>query len=125
LHRRDFIAHTGERQEIKVRTETLDALIPARASVDFIKIDVEGAEGLVITGGLDTIARTRPFIVFEHGKKSSLDFGVTPEDLYDALVNRCGLQISLLADWLFASPPLTKIGFVHSREWYFLAHPER
>lgn len=125
LHRREFIAHSGARHEIKVQTQKLDALIPAHARIDFIKIDVEGAEGLVIQGGLDTITRNRPFIVFEHGGQSSLDFGIAPQTLYDALVERCGLRISLLGDWLSAKPALTKSRFIGNREWYFLAHPAR
>lgn len=125
LHSRDFIACAGVRQEIKVRTETLDAAIPAHQKIDFIKIDVEGAEGLVVAGGMDTIARNRPFIVFEHGRRSSLDFGVPPERIYQALVERCGLRISLLADWLCGRPALTRSAFAGSGDWYFLAHPAR
>lgn len=34
--------------------------------LDFIKIDVEGAEGLVIKGGEKTISKYKPIICFEH-----------------------------------------------------------
>lgn len=122
LHKRDFIRHTEPRQEIKVRTERLDALIPEDIHIDFIKIDVEGAEGLVLAGALDTIKRNRPFIVLEHGASSSEDFGIRSETIYDLLVERCDLKISLLADWLKGKGPLTKLQFLRMSEWYFLAH---
>jgi len=34
--------------------------------LDFIKIDVEGAEGLVIAGGRETILKYKPIVCFEH-----------------------------------------------------------
>lgn len=43
---------------------TLDSLeLPG---LDFIKIDVEGAEGLVIMGGKETIKKYKPVVCFEH-----------------------------------------------------------
>jgi FkbM family methyltransferase len=43
----------------------LDSLVPAEAEVDFIKVDVEGAEYNALLGGLETIRRCRPIIVSE------------------------------------------------------------
>ena len=48
----------------KLRVETLDSLnLPG---LDFMKIDVEGAEGLVIQGAIETIKKYKPVICFEH-----------------------------------------------------------
>ena len=48
----------------KMTLTTLDSLeLPG---LDFIKIDVEGAEGLVIRGGNETIEKYKPVICFEH-----------------------------------------------------------
>src|SRR5215204_5599371 len=55
-------------QAIPVRLETLDTDLPEGYVPHFIKIDVEGAERLVFEGGIRTIARHRPTILFEHGK---------------------------------------------------------
>ncbi|HUQ90188.1 MAG TPA: FkbM family methyltransferase [Bryobacteraceae bacterium] len=49
---------------IQCPTERLDAVSGLRAP-DFIKIDVEGAEPLVIQGAMDTIRKSMPVIVFE------------------------------------------------------------
>lgn len=123
LNRREFIRPDKAREQITVRTERLDAVIPRTMKINFIKVDVEGAEGLVIGGAVETISRSRPFIVLEHGRQSSKAFGTLSEDLYDLLIGQCGLKISLLPDWLQGKPPLSRREFVEQREWYFLAHP--
>ena len=54
----------GEQIEIK----TLDEMnLPG---LDFLKIDVEGAEGLVIEGAAKTIQKYRPIIFFEHNSQT-------------------------------------------------------
>jgi FkbM family methyltransferase len=124
LNRRETIQQELTREKITVRTERLDDVIPPELKFDYIKIDVEGAEGLVISGALNTIKRNKPYIVIEHGEDSSLLFGISSEDIYEMLVTECGLNISLLADWLSKKPPLTKDEFTSSSGcWYFLAHP--
>lgn len=124
LNRRETISKELPRQEITVRTERLDAVIPEKMKIDLIKIDVEGAEGLVISGALNTIARNKPYIVLEHGEASSLMFGIRSDEIYDMLVTQCGLEISLLPDWLSQKRALTKQEFLSQKGcWYFLAHP--
>jgi FkbM family methyltransferase len=52
----------------KLRVETLDSLnLPG---LDFMKIDVEGAEGLVIQGAIETIKKYKPVICFEHNSQT-------------------------------------------------------
>lgn len=54
------IGRGGEKLDVK----TLDSLdLPG---LDYMKIDVEGAEGLVIQGGQETIKKFKPVICFEH-----------------------------------------------------------
>ncbi len=51
---------------VRVRTETIDALVGGgMAAPDFIKIDVEGAEGAVIRGAARTIDAQRPMMLIE------------------------------------------------------------
>ena len=47
-----------------VKAKTLDSIIRGR-KVDLIKIDVEGAENLVLMGGIKTLKRSKPRILFE------------------------------------------------------------
>ncbi len=49
--------------QIKVRTERADNLV--KEKVDFIKIDVEGAESLVLKGASNIIKKFLPKIIFE------------------------------------------------------------
>lgn len=123
MNAREFVANDKARQEIKVHTQRLDDVIPPEAKIDFMKIDVEGAEGLVISGALDTIRRNRPYIILEHGHRSSNAFGFSSSDIYDLLVDRCGLELSLLNKWLYRGRALSKGEFVGGNDWYFLAHP--
>jgi FkbM family methyltransferase len=123
LNERTFLAEGKSRMPIEVRVERLDALIPEDANVRVIKIDVEGAEGLVISGAINTIRRNKPYIILEHGRTSSEAFGITSDEIYDMLVGQCGLRVSLLSSWLRGGPPLSKREFSGGGNWYFLAHP--
>ncbi|MGH6916877.1 MAG: FkbM family methyltransferase, partial [Geminicoccaceae bacterium] len=116
-------------EEIFVRTERLDDVIPQDCPIDFIKVDVEGAQQQVFRGATATITRNRPFIVFEHDIRASNTYNVANDTLYDLLVDDCALEISLLEDWLSAKPPLDRatfdrhVGRHPDPHFYFLAHP--
>lgn len=94
--------------EIIVKTQRLDTVLADAdvAPVSLIKIDVEGAEYLVIDGGQSRIARDKPLIIFEHGMGGSDCYNKGPEEVFDLLCSRCGLRVSLISDWLRGKPPL-------------------
>jgi hypothetical protein len=50
--------------------------------VDLIKIDVEGAELNVLKGGINTITKFNPVIVFEYEQGASDVYGVTPAEIW-------------------------------------------
>jgi FkbM family methyltransferase len=126
LRRRQYDRPNEEVQTIRVPTARLDDLIPNDLSVAFIKIDVEGGELQVLRGGLATLRRCRPFVVFEHGRGAAESYGTTPAAVY-AVFAQCGLQVSLMQRWLAGKPPLTRSEFIEhfdrARDFYFLAHP--
>jgi FkbM family methyltransferase len=83
----------------KIKITTLDSLnLPG---LDFLKIDVEGAEGLVIQGGAETIKKYKPVVFFEHNyqtidpKVLDLDRVPTP---FEALV-KLGYKTFKYVDW--------------------------
>ena len=83
----------GPAETITVRTERLDEALPDGVRPAFVKIDVEGAEELVLRGGLETLRRHRPLIAFEHGAGSADHYGTTPEAMHDLLTDELGYEI--------------------------------
>jgi FkbM family methyltransferase len=80
-------------EKIIVRTETLDKSLPAGYVPDLIKIDVEGAERLVIEGAINTISKYKPIVVFEHSKGGADYFNTQPRHIYELLNGVAGLRI--------------------------------
>ena len=113
-------------KDIIVKTNRLDVIVPVDTKIDFIKIDVEGAELGVLQGGVETIRKDRPVIVFEHGLGAADYYGTTPDDLYDLLTKECHLRIFVMEDWLLEKRALDKSEF-HDQfyqgiNFYFMAH---
>jgi FkbM family methyltransferase len=82
-----------ELERIQVHVERLDDALPEGFVPSFIKIDVEGAEGKVLAGAIETLERHRPVVAFEHGKGASPVYGTTPADIHALLVERARLRI--------------------------------
>jgi len=112
---------------IVVRTDRLDNIIPSDSRVSFIKIDIEGAEYLAMRGGVETIKRSRPLIVFEAGKKGTSCYGITPDQIFSFLENECQLQVSTMERWLQGRPPFSLQEFCdnfnQALDYYFIAYP--
>jgi FkbM family methyltransferase len=84
---------TVEKHEITVRTERLDDALPDGLVPRLIKVDVEGAEMLVLRGAQKTIARHRPSILFEHGIGAADRYGSGPGELHELLVDELQMRI--------------------------------
>ena len=57
----------GTRSRVKVTTRRLDTLLETFPSPDFVKVDVEGAELLVLEGAARLISEVRPTFYMEIG----------------------------------------------------------
>ncbi|MGI9326649.1 MAG: FkbM family methyltransferase [Pseudomonadales bacterium] len=70
-----------------VPTTTLDLFAQEHGldRLDLLKIDVEGAEELVLAGGRELIARTRPVVLFEVSASLPTFLGLTPTGAWDRL----------------------------------------
>jgi FkbM family methyltransferase len=75
----------GPTETLTVRCERLDDVLPDGVRPRFVKIDVEGAEALVLRGALATLRAHRPLIAFEHGRGSAEYHGTGPEDVHGLL----------------------------------------
>jgi len=126
LKKREYAVQNPEIEEIEVETELLDNLIPENIPVNFIKIDVEGAEFLVLQGAVSVLKRNRPIVIFEFGLGASDFYKVQPDDVFKFFTENCGMRISLMKDFLHQKEALTADAFskhYFSRsEYYFVAH---
>ncbi|MBL0159175.1 MAG: FkbM family methyltransferase [Bryobacterales bacterium] len=67
----------------RVRARALDSF--QLADVGLIKIDVQGADGEVLAGARDTLARCRPVVVFEWEELLARNFGVSFQTVVESL----------------------------------------
>ncbi len=93
-------------RRIEVSCNTLDNIMPRHQYIDFLKIDVEGAEEMVLAGGRNFIAECKPLILFECGPSGPKAFGRTPSDLFHLIVNGLDYRIYFLKDFLLSGPPM-------------------
>jgi FkbM family methyltransferase len=116
-------------QQITVRTDLLDNVVPQHIPIQFIKVDVEGAELQVFKGAIKTIKRSRSIIVFEHGLGAADYYGTSPENVYDLLAVQCGLRLFLMAEWLKSDGRASQTReafceqFSSGDNYYFMAAP--
>ena len=132
MHVRNMPAYSGLRRRayptepdievIEVTTQRLDGHLPKGYVPSLIKIDVEGAEQLVIEGALETIKEHRPTILFEHGRGASEYYGSSPSAVHRLLCGEAGLRIFDLD----GNGPYTDGQFERTYErnncWNFVAH---
>ncbi|QOV91130.1 FkbM family methyltransferase [Humisphaera borealis] len=113
---------TDKIEEVKVRCMPVDEMVPADRPIGFIKVDVEGAELSVFKGAAQTIARGKPYILFEctiDGLKSA---GSTPREIFDYIEQSLGYRVYLLKDWLADGQPLAFERFEKSMRYPFQAY---
>lgn len=84
-------------QNVVCRTTTLDIFCASRNIVpSLLKIDVEGAELMVVQGGRKTLEHT-PIILMELLRKWSREFGYHPNDVF-ALLEEYGYRAWVFTD---------------------------
>ena len=127
LRKRQYAVASPDIEEIQVEVRTLDELIPSNLAIGLIKIDVEGAEYEVISGGIDTISRNKPYLLFEFGKGASDYYGTDPGEFFDLFTETLGMRVRSLPAFLSNGPAYTREGFIHCydsiTEYYFIAAP--
>ncbi len=110
---------------IRVRTTTLDDIVPEDATVSFVKIDVEGGE-LGVLQGASRVLSARPVVVFEHGLGAADHYGTQPGIIHDLFTGH-DMRISSLNGYLDDEEGFGRERFEHEfhsgRRWMFVAHP--
>ncbi len=114
-----------EDKTIQVEVRKLDEIIPADIPIEFIKIDVEGAEFEVIKGAVKILTKWKPVIIYEQGLGGSDIYGTEPEVFYDYM-HSLGYNLSLMEYYLLKKPSLDKEEYCnHFRKgynFYFIAY---
>lgn len=82
-----YLTQNAQPGAIDVKTTTLDehASEAGTSSLDFIKIDVEGAEVAALQGARETIRRFRPKMAVEYNRETALRAGTSMEELDELL----------------------------------------
>lgn len=111
-------------EDIPVTLRTVDELLSTEGltRLDFVKIDVEGAEIDVLQGGAATLRNLQPLIAVEYGSPSFSAYDRSPADLYDlaadlgyGLTDLLGHQCRDRDEWL---------QLVDAYYWDFLLVPQ-
>ena len=107
--------------EIRVPCETLDGIVRDRPRVDFVKIDVEGAELKVFGGALETLRRHRPVVVFECTQDGLKNFGFRAGQVWECLSNSAGYEVYVVKDLTNGGEPLSEKLFEAAMAYPFRA----
>lgn len=82
LKRRKYAVSNPEIETIDVEMKRLDDFQKPERPIRFIKIDVEGAEFLVLKGANEVLKKDRPFVLFEFGLGASDFYQNNPKELF-------------------------------------------
>jgi FkbM family methyltransferase len=117
LRRRDVLdRHTV--QEIQVPLTSVDSLCQNLERLDYLKLDIEGAEYRALHGAVRTLRRFRPVISLEQSQRSPDYFGYTWDDLVH-FFDAAGYEVYDLFGFRYTDPP----DFYQCEVWDFVAFP--
>jgi hypothetical protein len=87
LKRHDIVWKAKETTQYQVQVTTLDSYCERHKlkKLNFLKIDIEGAEYFAINGGINTITKFKPILHMEVNSQLMLNFNKTPLELVTLL----------------------------------------
>lgn len=86
------------RESYKVQATAIDDIETASRGFDFVKMDIQGAEGQALRGMQNTLASHRPAVMILEFWPSSLErAGTPPEDVYTSIV-QLGYQLQRISN---------------------------
>lgn len=112
----------GETEVIEVRTVTLDDVAVRLPRVDFVKLDVEGAEFEALRGFTRGLRRFRPIVSFECGLPTLETYDLTADWIY-SFWQQLDYRLEDLTRRPVESPEALHAAIVGGEVWDFLAFP--
>jgi FkbM family methyltransferase len=113
----------ADTETIRVRVETLDDSLPSGYVPRLVKLDVEGAEHLVLAGALRTLTTHKPVVLFEHQRSTAAYYGSGPERVFGLLVEKLDMRIFDLDGQGPYSLPRLRRAYQRGSRWNFFAVP--
>lgn len=113
---------TSDLQEITLTSKTLDNILDSDYRVDFMKIDVEGAEFNILQGAEKTLDRFQPTLLFECAQGGLKKSGTTSEEIYKLLTEKHQYAVFMLKDFLNNGLPLSYQDFDKALTYPFQAN---
>ncbi len=112
---------TDKFKEITITCEPLDQILLSNQRLDFLKIDVEGAELMVLRGAINTLRRHQPTILFECSHSGLRSFNFNAQEIYSLLTKELSYSIFLPKDFLAKGDSLDLEKFTKALEYPFQA----
>jgi FkbM family methyltransferase len=123
IRKRRYDIQNPDIEVINVDLKRLDSVV--QIPIDFIKIDVEGAEFGVLKGAKQLLLNSKPLILFECGKGASDYYGTEPRELFKFMTAEIGFKIFTLDAFLNTKKNLSEdefaLCFENNSEYYFVA----
>jgi FkbM family methyltransferase len=88
-----------------VEAQRLDDIIPRDRKIDFIKLDIEGAELQALQGAQRILTESKPTLLLEFQRSAAPYFNCTPNEMFSFL-RQHNYQIWSLDEWLQERPAM-------------------
>jgi FkbM family methyltransferase len=127
IKQRSYAIKNPQIEKIQVQLTQLDDCGKEFPSTQLIKVDVEGAELMVLKGARNFIQKHQPVVIFEFGLGAADHYGVQPGDIHLYFSN-LHYQLNTLEGFLVSKKGLEVAEFTSlyqsNAEYYFVASPQ-
>jgi FkbM family methyltransferase len=125
IRQRKYATKNPQIEVLELPMRCLDEVLPVGQRIDFMKIDVEGAELQVLQGAQQLLRQWQPTLIFESGLGATDHYGNNATDIFSFLCATNNYELFTLKEFLKAGSALTHEQFAqcfgNNSEYYFVA----